>query len=134
MNNSLKIIIENLESLFSKFNRRYFNSELQTPIITVSPDTTSGAYGWCTSWKAWKNKDEKQEEKHLVNMNNVTLENLNKKKEEPGFYEINICAEYLSRPFLEICETMLHEMIHLLNLQNNIQDTSRSGKYHNKKI
>lgn len=132
-NNSLKIVIDNLESLFSKFNRRYFNNELQNPIITVSPDTTSGAYGWCTSWKAWKNTNEKHEEKSTVNMADITPENLNKKKEEPGFYEINICAEHLSRPFLDICETMLHEMIHLLNLQNNIQDTSRSGKYHNKK-
>ena len=53
-NNSLNIIIHNLESLFSKFNRRYFENELQKPIITVSPDTTSGAYGWCTGWKAWQ--------------------------------------------------------------------------------
>lgn len=133
MNNSIKNVIDNLESLFSKFNRRYFNNELLTPVITVSPDTTSGAYGWCTSWKAWQSKSEKSEKKSTVNIADITHENLNEKKDEPGFYEINICAEYLSRPFIDICETMLHEMIHLLNLQNNVQDTSRSGKYHNKK-
>ena len=82
------------------------------PIITVAPDTTKGAYGWCTSWKAWKDKSEDESE---------------------GYYEINMCAEYLARPFLEICCTLIHEMVHLLNLQNEVQDTSRSGKYHNKR-
>lgn len=49
---SLKPVIEKLESLFSKFNEKFYNNELQTPVITVSPDTTKGAYGWCTAWKA----------------------------------------------------------------------------------
>jgi hypothetical protein len=44
-NNSLHTIIEKLESLFSSFNSKFFNGELQKPIITVSPDTTKGAYG-----------------------------------------------------------------------------------------
>mgnify|MGYP006922248801 CR=1 FL=1 len=48
---SLKPVIEKLESLFSKFNEKFYNNELQTPVITVSPDTTKGAYGWCTAWK-----------------------------------------------------------------------------------
>lgn len=50
-----------------------------------------------------------------------------------GFYEINICAEYLSRPFDKVAETLLHEMVHLYNLQVGVQDTSRGGTYHNKK-
>ena len=134
-NNSLKRIIENLESLFFKFNRKFFSGELQKPIIAVSPDTTSGAYGWCTSWKAWKEKkDIETPKKRLVDVSSLNTEDMTKKQEEPGFYEINICAEYLARPFLEICETMLHEMVHLKNLQDNVQDTSRSGKYHNKKF
>lgn len=54
---SLKPVIEKLESLFSSFNQKFYNGELQTPVITVSPDTTKGAYGWCTSWKAWSNLD-----------------------------------------------------------------------------
>lgn len=37
---SLKPVIEKLESLFSKFNEKFYNNELQTPVITVSPDTT----------------------------------------------------------------------------------------------
>ena len=51
-----------------------------------------------------------------------------------GYYEINICAEYLDRPFEEICGTLLHEMVHLYNLQSDIQDTCRSGLYHNKQF
>ena len=111
-NKSLHEIIEKLESLFSTFNKHFFNGELEKPIITISPDTTKGAYGWCTSWKAWKHSLDDKE----------------------GYYEINMCAEYLNRPFLDTCSTLIHEMVHLLNLQNKVQDTSRSGKYHNKKF
>ena len=109
-NTSLKAIIEKFENLFSIFNKKYYNNELQTPVITVSPDTTRGAYGWCTSWKAWKDSED----------------------EDGGYYEINMCAEHLNRDFKEVCATLLHEMVHLWNLQNNVQDTSRSGTYHNK--
>ena len=51
---SLKPVIEELENLFSKFNARFFADKLEKPVITVSPDHTRGAYGWCTGWKAWE--------------------------------------------------------------------------------
>lgn len=107
---SLKPVIEELENLFSKFNARFFDGGLEKPVITVSPDHTRGAYGWCTGWKAWK------------------------AGEDEGHYEINLCAEYLNRPFEETCGTLIHEMVHLQNLQDGVQDTSRSGTYHNKKF
>lgn len=107
---SLKPVIEELENLFSKFNARFFADKLEKPVITVSPDHTRGAYGWCTGWKAWK------------------------AGEDEGHYEINLCAEYLNRPFEETCGTLIHEMVHLQNLQDGVQDTSRSGTYHNKKF
>ena len=108
---SLKPVIDELETLFSKFNARFFENKLERPVITVSPDHTRGAYGWCTSWKAWQNG-----------------------AKEGGFYEVNLCAEYLNLPYEETCGTLLHEMVHLLNLQDGVQDTSRSGTYHNKKF
>ena len=108
---SLKPVLAELETLFSKFNARFFENKLESPVITVSPDHTRGAYGWCTSWKAWQNG-----------------------AKEGGCYEINLCAEYLNRPYEETCGTLLHEMVHLQNLQDGVQDTSRSGTYHNKKF
>lgn len=122
---SLKPVIDKLENLFSKFNEKFYNRELQKAIITVSPDTTKGAYGWCTAWKAWSNQEPKK-------ISDMKPEEIEAAKSE-GFYEINICAEYLARPFEQICETLLHEMVHLYNLQIGVQDTSRSGTYHNKK-
>ncbi|WP_031368535.1 hypothetical protein, partial [Clostridium botulinum] len=43
-------------------------------------------------------------------------------------------AEYMNRPLYEIIATLLHEMVHLYNLVNKIQDVSRNGTYHNKKF
>lgn len=91
---SLKPVIEKLENLFSKFNEKFYNGELQTPIITVSPDTTKGAYGWCTAWKAWSNKQ--PEQKKTTDFAAMSKEDLENLKKDEGFYEINICAEHLA--------------------------------------
>ena len=93
---SLKPVIEELENLFSKFNARFFADKLEKPVITVSPDHTRGAYGWCTGWKAWK------------------------AGEDEGHYEINLCAEYLNRPFEETCGTLIHEMVHVQTLLKRV--------------
>lgn len=111
---SLGSAIAALESLFQQFNLKYFAGTLEAPVIAVSPDTTSGAYGWCTTWKAWKAKDDESK--------------------DGGFYEINMCAEHLTRPFEELCGTLLHEMVHLDNIGKGIKDTSRGGTYHNKRF
>lgn len=101
--------VQTLETLFNKFNAHLFNSEVETPVITISPDTTKGAYGWCTTKKIWKSGEEE-------------------------YYEINICAEHLNRPFNEVCGTLIHEMVHLYNIGHEIKDTSANGRYHNKKF
>lgn len=111
---SLASAIAALDSLFQQFNQKYFGGELDAPVIAVSPDTTSGAYGWCTTWKAWKAKDDESK--------------------DGGYYEINMCAEHLTRPFEELCATLLHEMVHLDNIGKGIKDTSRGGTYHNKQF
>ena len=118
---SLSPIIEKLESLFSKFNERFFRNELQKPVIAVSPNRRRGAYlGWCTLWKAWRTGYDQPNDEPKVKTG--------------GYYEINMCAEYLARPLEETCSTLLHEMVHLHNLQLGIQDVSRSGLYHNKRF
>ena len=111
MKPTLKSVVAELEDLFEVFNEKYFEMELSRPVITVSPDNKNRCFGWCTSYKAWKSADG-----------------------EEGYFEINICAEHLARPFEEVAETMLHEMVHLYNLQNGVKDTSRSGTYHNEKF
>lgn len=118
---SLKNIIQKLEDLFEQFNNKFYDGQVQVPVITVSPDMTKGAYGWCTSWKAWKKAD-------------ISENVVDKQEESVGYYEINLCAEHLARPFTEVCATLIHEMVHLWNLQNEVQDTSRGGTYHNKKF
>lgn len=101
--------VKALEELFDQFNEYLFNNEVEKPIITISPDITGGAYGWCTTQKIWKSSEEE-------------------------YYEINICAEHLNRPIKEVCATLIHEMVHLHNIGNNIKDTSANGRYHNKKF
>lgn len=121
---SLTPVIGKLEKIFSMLNQQFFNDDLQTPVITVSPDTTKGAYGWCTSWRAWTDKAPEA-------LADMTAEEV-QATESDGYYEINICAEHIARSFTDIVETLLHEMTHLYNLQIGVQDTSRGGFYHNK--
>lgn len=108
-NASLTPIIENFEKIFSKLNERFYNNGLQAPVITISPDTTKGAYGWCTGWRAWA-------EKGLKDLASMTQEEA-KAAENSGYYEINLCAEHIARSYLDVAATLLHEMVHLYNLQ-----------------
>ena len=118
--NSLSLVIGKLESLFSSFNDRFYDGQLQKPVITVSPNSRRKIFwGWCTSWKAWSSNEGPD---------------CLAESDGGGYYEINICAEYLNRPFAETSGTLLHEMAHLYNMQIGIQDTCRSGLYHNKQF
>lgn len=111
-NASVKNLIQNLEDLFAILNEKYFSESLVKPVITISPNTAkTNALGWCTAYKAWKDTDDGE-----------------------GYFEINICAEHLARPFEEVAGTMLHEMVHLFDLLNGVKDCSRGGTYHNAKF
>lgn len=100
---TIKKIVSELENMFEMFNDEYYGGELDRPIITVAPDPKANKIsGWCTNYKAWKDED-------------------------GGYYEINICAEFLNQPIENIAAEMLHEMTHLYGLKNNIQTASRGG-------
>ena len=101
-------IAKKVEQMFDLFNKHFYYGELTRPAITVSPDGGRGAYGWCSIHEIWNADNEL-------------------------YREINLCAEHLARPFEQVAETLLHEMVHLYNLQIGVQDTSRGGTYHNKK-
>lgn len=111
---TIRPIVEALETLFDKLNEAFYAGELEHPVITVSPDTTKGAYGWCTYYRAW------------------TSDATNKAdRNKEGYPEINLCAEHLQRPIEETVGTLLHEMVHLYCWSHGIKDTSRNGWYHN---
>ena len=101
----LQSTIDEFHRIFKLLNEKYFNEELERPIITISR-----ACGRIKVNKAWFGKDEK------------------------WFGEINICAEYLNRPTDEVITAFLHEMCHLWNIQQGIKDTSNDGLYHNAKF
>lgn len=96
-----------LEKMFRQINIDSFGGELEEPIITIQ--TTPGAYGHVTIGKTWKRGEEWR-------------------------HELNISADWLNRPIENVVATMIHEMVHLYNIQHNIQDCSRGGTYHNKKF
>jgi predicted RNA-binding Zn-ribbon protein involved in translation (DUF1610 family) len=93
--------------MFKLLNKVYFNDQLERPVITILTDNKGGAYGWISVNKVWSSKD------------------------SAWFREINLCAEYLNRPPELVITTLHHEMCHLWNIQRGVQDTSRSGTYHN---
>ena len=109
---TLRNVIEELDRLFAIFNEHYYEGQLIKPVISIQRnDRNRLTLGWCSTKKVWKEL--------------ITGE---------FFYEINLSAEFLFRGVLEICETLLHEMTHLRNLQLDIQDCSRGGTYHNRRF
>lgn len=102
-------VVSKAEALFAAFNDHFYNGELATPAITVHPDGGRGAFGWASVQEIWSAEDGQHR-------------------------ELNICAEYLDRPLVEVACTVLHEMVHLHNIQNGIVDTSNNGYYHNKRF
>lgn len=96
-----------LEKMFNTLNTDFYGGALPCPIITVQ--SSPRAWGHCTRAKIWRRKGETT-------------------------YEMNISAELLDKEIEEILDTMLHEMIHLYCRQENIQECSRGGMYHNGKF
>ena len=107
---TIQSAIDELSRMFKFLNAHYFGGILERPVITILTDITTGAYGWISVHKVWSSKD------------------------NAWFREINLCAEYLTRPVELVITTLQHEMCHLYNLQRGVQDTSRSGTYHNQEF
>lgn len=96
-----------LEKAFDVLNKKYFDSTLSKPVITIQ--SAPGTNGHFTQYDAWH--DQKK-----------------------GYREINISAENLSRPIANTVGTLVHEMVHMYCDMNDIQDTSRAGRYHNNRF
>lgn len=107
-----KLVISELHRAFKLFNENLFDGELPEPAILIqSRGNKKLTLGWCTVKQVWKNEMTKEEK-----------------------YEINLVAEGLNRGIYPVMTTLLHEMVHLHNLVNNIKDVSRSNTYHNMKF
>lgn len=94
-----------LERCFHLLNLDFFNGELPTPVITVVP--TARAY------------------MHYVPRDIWDTMNSSKKR-------INVSSAYLNRPLEQCIAGLLHEMVHMYNDLELIQDTSNNGAYHNR--
>lgn len=111
MNASLQPVISELHKAFNLLNSHFFNGELPQVVITIQSQGKRSCYGWFTVAKVWSSSHDKE------------------------LHEINISAEHIgSRKMIEVLQTLLHEMLHLYASENEIQDTSRSGGYHNKRF
>lgn len=93
-----------LEKMFRALNDRYFEGLLDEPIVTLT--STKNSYGHVSVARVWKRGDEHR-------------------------HELNISASTLDRPIEETTATLLHEMVHLFCIANDIKDTSRNFAYHN---
>ncbi len=96
-----------LEKMFRALNSRYFNGQIEEPVITVQ--STPRSYGHVTTDKAWRRGEENR-------------------------HELNIGVGTLDRPIENIVATLLHEMVHLWNIRKGVQDCSRHGAYHKKRF
>lgn len=105
MNNSYLNIIETLDKAFDHFNNKYCEGTLNKPVIVILSRGRRACLGWHWSQK-WKVGEEVKT-------------------------EIMIAAETLDRPWENILETLLHEMVHLSNAQHNLKDCN-AQQYHNK--
>lgn len=98
-------VVEVLEKAFDHFNKLYAEEKLNKPMIVILSRGRKACYGW-----HWANKWSDGE-------NSIT--------------EIMIAAETLNRSWADNLETLLHEMAHLWNSQNDIKDCN-AQQYHNK--
>lgn len=102
-------LINELYRSFDFFNEYFCQNTLKRPIITIQGDKQLGTtYGWFGKG-FWKENTEEGE---------VTID------------ELNLTAEALHREPKYVLETLLHEMAHLKNAQEDISDCT-STQYHN---
>lgn len=107
-----------LEKMFDLYNEKYFNGELNDVALTIqSQGRRKLTLGWCSVKEAW----EKRKKGHET-------------KDKEVYREINIVAEYLNEGIYRVSETLLHEMVHALNLQRGVKDCNPKTQNHNKKF
>lgn len=100
--------IEELRKIFVVFNKYFYSNALPLPTIVLNTSANTNNLGWCKTRKFWKNETD----------TNI-------------YYEISINPELLKCDIKVKVNAILHEMVHLYNLINDIKDCSRNRTYHN---
>jgi predicted SprT family Zn-dependent metalloprotease len=119
--NVIGVALEELYRIFAILNHDKFNDDLPEPVITIQK-TTGSVLGHFTPYKAWKNKQ---------NVENDNIETDD--SDETAYHEINIDPRWFcNRTAEEVVETLLHEMCHYYNKLADINDCN--GSNHNKKF
>lgn len=108
---SLSPVLTALEMAFDYLNKRFYDGELQRPVIVMAEGAKARAMGWFTCYKPWHLRDT-----------------------EITACELMVATDYLDRGFEHVVETLAHEMVHCYNYQHDIKDCARSGFRHNKKF
>ena len=106
--------IKELHVAYRKLNEVFFKNALPTPAIVIQSQGNRSAYGWVSVEKIWTDLSG-----------------------EIAQYELGIASEHLNNReggYLDVIQTLLHEMCHIANLEEGIQDCSRGNTYHNKKF
>lgn len=113
-------MVLSLNKVSSIIDTRIFDKRLSTllasqgkaVVVTVQSQACLGrketVNGWATTKEVWHSEDNK------------------------SYFEINMSAEQMNRPWTEIVTTLAHEMLHIINNLEGLKDTSRQGRYHNK--
>jgi hypothetical protein len=105
---NLDVTIKELHKAYDKMNKTFFKGEL-TPVLITIHTGSKNVLGWYTPSKMWDNGKEEMNEICLV-------------------------AENLQRGKMQILQTLLHEAIHHYCNINDIRETSRNGRWHNKRF
>ena len=88
------------------------------PTIQSGGRRVNKCYGWTA--KGYTGEDGK-------------LQPLWSTKEGEPLIELTLVAEHMNRTTVDICETVIHECVHLAAIARNIKDTSKSGR-HNRRF
>jgi ribosomal protein S27AE len=110
---SIQPELQAIEDIYKKLNTFLFKGELEPITLVIGTAPKKNVLGYFTVGNVWNEYDKDNNIVHT-------------------YHEICITSDFLHRPLDEIVATLVHEMVHLYCNQNDIQDVSRGGYYHNK--
>lgn len=104
-NRNFSSLIVELEKMYSIINDCTSMPSINLPVyLTVQSKGKRNCFAWCTLKDVWQGSDS-------------------------SAWEINFSAEDIGRDPSETFITMIHEMCHLMNIQEGTKDCSKSGRH-----